>query len=157
MNNYTIEKNGFEITTNPAKIDVNRLHHFLAEESYWSQKIPIKLLEKALANSLNFSIIEIATKRFVGFARLITDKATFAYLADVFVDESFRGKGLGKWLIETIMNYSEVQNLRFWFLMTRDAHGLYSQYGWEPLKDPQKAMTIRKSATELYESLKEEL
>lgn len=157
MNYYTIEKNGFEITTNPVKIDVNRLHNFLAEESYWSQKIPIKLLEKALSNSLNYSIIEVSTKIFVGFARLITDKATFAYLADVFVDESFRGKGLGKWLIETIMNYSEVQNLRFWFLMTRDAHGLYSQFGWKPLSDPQKAMAIRKPAIELYESLQDKL
>lgn len=156
MEHYSIKKNGFEITTNPEKVDLERLHQFLAKESYWNQHIPLDILTKAVSNSLPFSILEGSTQKFVGFARLITDKATFAYLADVFVDTDYRGKGLGKWLIETIMHYSEVQNLKFWFLMTKDAHGLYSQYGWKPLDDPKKAMAIRIPATKLYSNLKKE-
>ena len=141
---------GFEINTNPQKIDIERLHHFLAKESYWAQNIPIETLKTALENSLNFSILENSSNKFVGFARLITDYATFAYLADVFIDVNYRGKGLGKWLIDTIMNYSELKGLRFWFLMTRDAHNLYKKYGWEPIQNPQNAMSIKIPATELY-------
>ena len=147
---YTIEKNGFLITTNNKKIDLDKLHRFLAFESYWSQNIPLELLRKGISNSLNFSLLEQETNTFIGFARVITDKATFAYLADVYIDSNYRGRGLGKWLIETIMNYSEVQGLRNWLLFTKDAQGLYEKFGWVTLEDPKRAMIIRKSATELY-------
>ncbi len=147
---YSIKKKGFEITTNPRKIDLTKLYNYLAFESYWAQNIPFELVRKSIENSLNFSVIELQYDAFIGFARLITDKATFAYLADVFIDTKYRGLGLGKWLIETIMNHPEVQGLRTWFLFTKDAHGLYRQYGWKDLENPERAMSIRHPASELY-------
>ena len=147
---YIEEKNGFIISTNPDDIDYQKLHNFLANDSYWSQNIPLELLKKAISNSLSFSVLTQDTKLFVVFARLITDKATFAYLADVYIDSKYRGSGLGKWLINTIMNYSEVQGLRNWLLFTKDAHGLYEKFGWEILKDSKRAMVINRKATELY-------
>ena len=150
---YVMVKDGFEITTNPDKIDLEKLHRFLAYESYWAQNIPFDILKKSVKNSLNFSLLDSKTGTFVGFARLITDKATFAYLADVYVNTNYRGKGLGKWLIETIMKHPEVQGLRNWLLYTKDAHGLYKQYGWKELEDTKRAMVIRKPATEIYKPL----
>ena len=152
---YITVKNGFEITTNPDKIDLIKLHTYLAKESYWAQNIPFEILKKSVENSLNFSLLD-SKEIFVGFARLITDKATFAYLADVYIDTAYRGKALGKWLIETIMKHPEVQGLRTWFLFTKDAHGLYRQYGWKELTNPELAMTIRNPAKELYKPLKED-
>jgi N-acetylglutamate synthase-like GNAT family acetyltransferase len=153
MDNYVTEKNGFKISTNIKDVDYERLHHFLAKESYWAQNIPMEIMKKSISNSLNFSMIEVSTNKFVGFARLVTDRAVFAYLADVFIDTNYRGNGLGKWLVETIMNNPEVQGLRAWFLRTKDAQGLYAQFGWKTIENPENAMIIRKSAEELYKTL----
>ena len=150
MKYSSFKKGQFEITTDPSKIDIDRLHQFLAKESYWSQNIPRSLLEKAILHSLNFSVLEFDTQKFVGFARIITDFATFAYLADVFIDKEYRGHDLGKWLIQIIMEYKEIQGLRNWFLYTKDAQGLYSKYGWKPLENPEFAMAIKMPAVELY-------
>lgn len=118
----------YMITTDASKLNVNIIHQYLSEESYWAKGIPKHVVEKAIANSLCFGLFYKDDQ--VGFARLITDKATFAYLADVFILKAYRGKGLGKWLMQTIQSHPEVQNLRRWILTTKDAHGLYEQFGW---------------------------
>lgn len=132
---YEVSNGNYFITTNNSKLDVNVIHCYLSEESYWAKEIPKNIVEKAIANSLCFGLFYkdeqiMPNGRQVGFARLITDKATFAYLADVFVLKEHRGKGLGKWLMKIIQAHPELQNLRRWILTTKDAHGLYEQLGW---------------------------
>ena len=122
------------------------IHQFLVQ-SYWSAGIPKALLERAIGNSLSFGVYE--GDRQVGFARVISDYATFAYLADVFVLEEHRGKGLSKRLMEMIMSHPRLQGLRRWHLATRDAHGLYQQYGFSALSDPARHMEI--SRPDIYQ------
>jgi hypothetical protein len=126
----------YNITTDVSKLDVNVIHHFLSQESYWAQKIPKDIVEKSIANSLCFGLFykdgqTMPNSRQIGFARLVTDKATFAYVADVFILREHRGKGLCKWLMKTIQAHPELQNLRRWLLTTKDAHSLYEQLGWQ--------------------------
>jgi N-acetylglutamate synthase-like GNAT family acetyltransferase len=130
-------KDGFEISTDPAQIDVAAVHGFLAA-SYWAQGIPRATVERSIQHSLCFGIYR--EKQQAGFARVITDRATFAYLADVFVVPEFRGRGLSKWLMECISAHPELQGLRRWSLITRDAHGLYRQFGFQPLSAPERWM-----------------
>ena len=130
----------YYITTDISELDVNIIHRYLSEESYWAKEIPKHVVEKSIANSLCFGLFckdeqFIRGGRQVGFARLITDKATFAYLADVFVLKEHRGKGLSKWLMHTIQSHPELQNLRRWLLTTKDAHGMYEQLGWTKVPD----------------------
>ncbi len=127
----------FEISTDPARIDVSMVHGFLSQ-SYWSLGIPLDVVRRGIENSVCFGIYR-GTQQ-VGFARVITDRATFAYLADVFVLESHRGLGLSKWLMECIMAHPELQGLRRWMLATRDAHELYCKYGFTPLAKPERMM-----------------
>jgi GNAT superfamily N-acetyltransferase len=124
------------------------IHKFLVQ-SYWSAGIPKELLALAIANSLSFGVYE--GKQQVGFARVISDYATFAYIADVFVLEEHRGKGFSKRLMEMIMSHPRLQGLRRWHLATRDAHGLYQQYGFTALSDPARHMEI--SRPDIYQSL----
>ena len=126
---YETTKDNYLISTNPALLDIGVIHQYLSEESYWAKGIPLEKVEKSLANSLCFGIYEAGKQ--VGFARLITDYTAFAYLCDVFVLPSHQGKGLGKWLMETMHAHPELQGLRRWMLATRDAHGLYAQFGWK--------------------------
>jgi len=128
MQHYEVCDGMYHITTNISKLDVNVIHQYLCEESYWAKGIPKDVVERSIANSLCFGLFYKDEQ--VGFARLITDKATFAYLADVFVLKEHRGKGLSKWLMKTIQAHPELQNLRRWLLTTKDAHGLYEQLGW---------------------------
>lgn len=118
------------VTTDPAKVDREIVHRFLSQ-SYWSQGISRDVLERAIANSLCFSLLDGDDQ--IGFARVVTDRATFAYLADVFVLPTHRGRGLSKLLMETIIAHPDLQGLRRWVLVTRDAHGLYARYGFTPL------------------------
>jgi len=118
------------VTTDPAKIDKEAVYGFLSQ-SYWARGIPREVLERALASSLCFSLFDGDQQ--VGFARVITDRATFAYLADVFVLPTHRGRGLSKLLMETIVAHPDLQGLRRWVLVTADAHGLYARYGFTPL------------------------
>jgi GNAT superfamily N-acetyltransferase len=118
------------VTTDPAKIDREIVYRFLSQ-SYWARGIPRAVLERALANSLCFSLFDGEEQ--VGFARVVTDRASFAYLADVFVLPSHRGRGLSKLLMETIVAHPDLQGLRRWVLVTADAHGLYARYGFTPL------------------------
>jgi GNAT superfamily N-acetyltransferase len=130
---------GFLFSTDKSKLNLNYIHHFLTN-SYWAKGIPIDLVAQSIKNSLNFGIYE--GNKQVGFARVITDYTTFAYLADVFVDEVYRGRGLSKILMTFIFSFEEFKKLRRFSLATRDAHGLYAQFGFTPLKSPDRFMEL---------------
>ena len=127
----------FEISTDPARIDLSVVHGFLTN-SYWARGIPLETVRRSLQHSLCFGVYK--GKQQAGFARVITDRATFAYLADVFVLDEFRGNGLSKWLMECIMSHPDLQGLRRWSLATRDAHGLYEKFGFKALPAPERCM-----------------
>ena len=132
----------FVISTDRSRIDLDVVHSFLTN-CYWAKGIPREVVARSIENSLCFGIYD-GTGAQVGFARVISDFATIAYLGDVFVLESHRGHGLGKWLMQCIMEHPAVQGLRRWILLTRDAHGLYSQYGFTPLKAPERYMELHR-------------
>lgn len=138
----------YMVTTDEARLDLEAIHAYLTR-SYWSPGIPITVVARAVANSLCFGLFHHTQQ--VGFARVVTDKATFAYLADVYVLEAHRGKGLSKWLMEVIMNHEDLQGLRRFMLGTRDAHGLYRRFGFTPLTDPSRWMEI--TNPHLYDAL----
>lgn len=131
---------GFRISTDQDELDFDVVYSFIAS-SYWAQGMPKNVLEKAIRNSFCFGVYAEEGEQ-VGFARLITDKATFAYLADVFVIESQRGQGLSKWLVQTIIDHPDLQGLRRMVLATRDAHGLYAQFGFKAIENPEMLMQI---------------
>jgi GNAT superfamily N-acetyltransferase len=131
----------FIISTDPARLDVAVIHQYLAEESYWAQNIPRELVALAIAGSLNFGLYASGGKQ-IGFARVITDYATFAYLCDVFVLPDYRGQGLSKWLMTCVMAHPDLQNLRRFMLMTRDAHSLYTRFGFTAVKEPANCLEI---------------
>ena len=130
-------RDGYLISTDKRLLDVAVIHGFLAG-SYWAAGIPLEIVKRSIDRSLAFGLYE--GDRQVGFARVITDYATFAYLADVFILEEYRGRGLGSWLIEAVMSHPELQGLRRWMLVTRDAHGLYRKAGFADLKKPESIM-----------------
>lgn len=146
---YTISKGEYRISSDPGELDMVVIHQYLSGESYWAQNIPFATVEKAIANSLCFGLYY--TNKQIGFARLVTDKATFAYLADVFVLEEHRGQGLSKWLMEVIQSHPELQGLRRWMLMTRDAQGLYEQFGWTVLDEDARKRSMQRHFKEVYE------
>ena len=127
----------FTISTDPTRLDVDAIADMLSR-SYWANTRPREKLERALAHSLVFGLYD--GSRQIGLARIISDFAIFAYLCDLIIHEEYRGQGLGKWLLESIHNYSDLQGLRRWALVTRDAHGLYTQFGWTPLNAPERWM-----------------
>jgi GNAT superfamily N-acetyltransferase len=131
----------FEITTDPSRLDLDVIHRYLSEESYWARNIPKDLVAKAIAHSRCFGIYEAASQ--VGFGRLVTDYATFAYVADIFVLDSHCGRGLSKWLVECMLSDPEVQGLRNWTLYTKDAQSLYARYGFKHPADPNSVMSIK--------------
>lgn len=125
------------VSTDPARLDLDVIHGFLTR-SYWSEGIPREVVAQSMKHSLCFGVFD--GNQQIGFARVITDYTTFAYLADVFIIESHRGKGLSKFLMECIVTHPQLQGLRRWVLGTRDAHGLYAQYGFKPLAKPDRFM-----------------
>jgi GNAT superfamily N-acetyltransferase len=127
----------FTVSCDPAKLDHAVIAQFL-RSSYWAQDVPLRTVEKSLENSLCFALLD--GKRQIGFSRVISDYATIAYLGDVFVLDEFRGAGLAKWMMACIVSHPDLQGLRRWILSTRDAHGLYAQFGFAPLKNPQMFM-----------------
>ncbi len=135
-----ITEDGFVFSDDPQKIDPVAIHHYLSEESYWAQGIPFETVEKLIANSLCFGIYK--EKRQIGFARWITDKATFGYLADVYVESPYRKMGLSKKLMSLMLFHKDLQGLRRYMLATHDAHGLYAQFGFKPLENPDDLMAI---------------
>lgn len=130
----------FLISSDPARLDLDWTHQFLTRDSYWAKGIPARVFQKSVENSLCFGIYHHDVQ--VGFGRVISDYATFAYLADVFISEQHRGQGLGKWLLESILSYPELQGLRRWMLATRDAQGLYEKYGFTPVRNPGNIMEM---------------
>jgi N-acetylglutamate synthase-like GNAT family acetyltransferase len=122
----------YDISTDPSRLDVALIHRWLSEQSYWAKGVPRELVERSIANALNFAAFH-ETEGQVAYARVITDKATFAYLADVFVLEAHRGRGVSKRLMQTVVDHPELQGLRRWLLATRDAHALYAQFGFKPV------------------------
>ena len=132
-------KGKFVISTDKERIDLDIVHGFLTE-SYWASGIPREVVARSIKNSLCFGVYGDGKQ--VGFARVISDYATYAYIGDVFVLESYRGHGLGKWLMECVMRHPRLQGLRRWGLATSDAHGLYAKFGFTPLKTPDRHMEL---------------
>jgi GNAT superfamily N-acetyltransferase len=133
----------YEISTDPARVDLEVTHGFLASDAYWSQGVPREIVERAIGNSINFGAYKTTGESGsvqAGFARVVSDRATFAWISDVFVLPQHRGQGLGKLLMECVTSHPELQNLRIWMLATRDAHGLYKQYGFTELHDATRFM-----------------
>jgi len=133
-------RDALTISTEPARLDRTLVHAFLRDRSYWAAGIPREVVDRSIEGALCFGVYEGDTQ--VGFARVVTDRATFAYLADVFVLESHRGRGIATWLMEVILGHPELQGLRRWILMTRDAHGLYAKFGFQAMADPSRCMEI---------------
>jgi GNAT superfamily N-acetyltransferase len=135
-----IEDNGFIFSDDKQKIDVSAVHHYLSTESYWAKDIPLDTVQKSIDNSLCFGIYK--DKQQVGFARWITDRATFAYLADVYVKSEYRGNGLSKKLMSLMLFHKDLQGLRRYMLGTLDAHGLYAQFGFKAIEHPERLMAV---------------
>lgn len=135
-------------TTDASRFDIAAIHAFLSR-SYWSPGIPLEIVERTIQNSLCFGVLRGDEQ--VGFARVITDKTTFAYLADVYILEPHRGKGLSKRLLEMVLSHAELQSLRRFMLVTQDAHSLYSRFGFQELAHPERMM--ERVNPKVYEAL----
>lgn len=136
---YEFSKEPFLISTDKSKLDIGLIHNYLSSQSYWAENIPRAVIERSIQNSVVYGIYEGDHQ--IGFARVVTDFATYGYLADVFVLEEYRGQGLSKWLMDCIFNQTpEFQGFRKWSLATADAHGLYEQYGFTALARPERMM-----------------
>lgn len=130
----------YEISTDKERLQFDVIQRFLADDSYWAQNRPPEQTRRAIENSICFGVYSGDAQ--IGFARVVSDLATFAYLGDVFILEEFRGKGLSKRLMKAILAHPELQGLRRWILATADAHGLYEQYGFSALKHPERWMEL---------------
>jgi GNAT superfamily N-acetyltransferase len=136
----------FIISTDKSLLQIDVIHKYLSEESYWAKERSLEKTKIAIENSLCFGVFH--DKKQIGFARVVTDFATFAYIGDVFILEKFRGKGLSKWLMQVMVDYPQLQGLRRWILATKDAHGLYEQYEFSSLVFPERWM--EKTAPNAY-------
>jgi GNAT superfamily N-acetyltransferase len=141
-------REGFLVSTDRKRLDLDVIHGFLTN-CYWAKGIPRYVVARSIEHALCFGVYD-ANGAQVGFARVISDFATVAYVGDVFVLEAHRGRGLGKWLMQCIMAHPALQGLRRWILTTRDAHGLYSQVGFTPVKAPERFMELHEPR--VYES-----
>lgn len=137
---YELRRNGYLVSTDRELLDLDAVHAYLSRRSYWAAGISREQLETAIEHSLPFGLYREGSQ--IGFTRVITDYATFAYVADVYVEEAQRGRGLSKLLLEAALAHPKLQRLRRWLLGTRDAHGLYSQFGFTPLEQPQRWMEL---------------
>lgn len=131
----------YTISDDKKKLDLAVIHQFLSQEAYWCKNIPVEIVKRSIDNSLCFGVYQGTSQ--VGFARVITDLATFGYLADVFILPEHRGKGLSKQLMAFIMAYPALQGLRRMMLVTFDAHSLYTQFGFEPVENPENVLSIK--------------
>jgi GNAT superfamily N-acetyltransferase len=131
-------RGAYAISTDPARLNIAMIHEYLSTSSYWAAGRPLEVVRRGIENSLSFGVFQ-GTEQ-AGFARVVTDYATFAWLADVFVLPGFQGQGLGKWLIGVIIAHPRLQGLRRWVLATKDAHGLYAQFGFTELHAPERFM-----------------
>jgi GNAT superfamily N-acetyltransferase len=133
----TWQRDAYTLSTDQARIDIDAIHAFLAQ-SYWATDIPRDVLERSLRNSLCFGLFHNDAQ--VGLVRVISDNATIAYVGDVYILPEHRGRGLSKWMMSCVLAHPALQHLRRWILITRDAHGLYEQFGFTPLKRPEGFM-----------------
>lgn len=140
--NHSWSRDGYQVSTDPARLDLDVMHGFL-RTAYWSVGVPRHIIERAVAGSMNFGLYREPGGQ-VGYARVVSDRATFAWICDVFVLEPFRGRGLGRWLISCVMAHPELQDLRRWMLATADAHGLYRPFGFEVPSEPERLMARRR-------------
>ncbi|HEY5640333.1 MAG TPA: GNAT family N-acetyltransferase [Dehalococcoidia bacterium] len=136
-NDFELRRDGYVVTTDASRLDIDYIHSVLTE-SYWAHGIPRDVVSRGIENSLNFGLF--TGQQQVGFARVVTDHAWFAYLADVFVDEAHRGRGLGKLIVEAVTSHPDLRSVRRIMLGTDDAHGLYRQFGFRPLDRPERWM-----------------
>ena len=136
------QKDEFTISTDKSKLDTLYVHQFLSKQSYWAANIPLDIVKTSIDNSLCLGVYHAGKQ--IGFARIITDEATFGYLADVFIDPNYRGKGLSKWLMQVIMSLPFLKVVRRFMLATQDAHGLYEQFGFTPLTFPERFMQVHR-------------
>ena len=136
--------NGYEISTDPARLDLDVIHGYL-REAYWSPGVPRDEVERTIARTLSFGLYAPDGAQ-AGFARVVTDGATFAWIADVFVLDPHRGRGLGVWLMETVLAHPDLQGLRRIVLATKDAHELYERFGFVPLPTPERWMSVLRSS-----------
>jgi N-acetylglutamate synthase-like GNAT family acetyltransferase len=135
------QRDRFTISTDPARLDIDTICDFLTR-AYWANTRPRERTERAIQNSLVFGVYD--GERQIGVARVVTDYSIFAYLCDVFINEDYRAHGLGKWLIQTIMGYPDLKEMRRWVLVSNDAHGLYKQFGFTSIEDPEHWMQLFK-------------
>jgi N-acetylglutamate synthase-like GNAT family acetyltransferase len=142
-------RDGFTISTEKEKLDIDVIHSFLSR-TYWAEGISKEIIRRSIEGSLCFGVFENDNQ--VGFARMITDNATFAYLADVFIIEEYRGRGLSKWLMEIMMSHPDLQGLRRMVLATRDAHELYKKFGFTLLNNVDRWMHIHHP--DIYKAIK---
>ena len=133
-------RDGFTVSTNKKKLDIELIHAYLSQ-TYWAEKRAKKVVKKTIETSVCFGVYK--GNALIGFARVVTDFATMAYLADVFILEEFRGIGLGKFLMYCIMRHPEFTDIKRWLLLTQDAHGLYLQFGFQPIEEPERFMEIK--------------
>ena len=139
-----------EITTDKSRVDVDVVHRYLSESSYWAQDRSRETVERSVRHSLCFSVF--ADNEQIGFARVVSDHAVFAYLMDVFVVPEFRGRGISKALMRAVLDHPELQNLRLFLLRTSDAHGLYEQFGFRPVANPESLMAIQNPDSDKHSS-----
>lgn len=144
---YERHQDGFTVSDDPARLDVDAIHDFLSQHSYWAREIPREVVARALANSLCFGLYE--GSRQIGLARMITDRATFGYLCDVYVHPEYRGRHLGKWLMQCVMEHPDLSGFRRMHLVTRDAQELYRPFGFTEVSQPECHMEI--TQPDIYE------
>ena len=137
---FEVSKDNFLISTDKSKLDIGLIHNYLSKDSYWAKGITLETLERSIENSVCFGLYDGSKQ--AGFTRVITDRATFAYIGDVFILEKYRGKNLSKWLMETILKHPELQGLRRWMLLTRDAQELYRKFGFKEFHAPERCMEL---------------
>jgi GNAT superfamily N-acetyltransferase len=135
----------YEISTDRARLDIPRVHRFLSTEAYWSPGVQRDVVERSIENSICFGVYDDATGEQIGFARAVTDRSTFAWIADLYIEEPHRGHGLGKRLVTAILEHPELQGLRRVMLATADAHGLYRQFGFIQLEGDERFMAWERS------------
>lgn len=140
------QRDGYSISTDRERLDRELIHRFL-RSAYWSENVPRAIVDRSIAHSLPFGLYDESGDQ-VGFARVVTDRAVFAYLGDVFIVEGHRGRGLGRWLVETVLSHPDLRGLRRIALATRDAHGLYDRYGFRP-GNSETLMTMDRPAPEI--------
>ena len=137
---YQVYRDDFMISTDPGRLNIGFVHAFLSMESHWAKGIPLATVQRSIEHSLCFGVFAAGEQ--IGFARVISDFATIAYLGDVFITKSYRGRGLSQWLMEAILLHPGLQGMRRWILVTADAHGLYEKYGFRKLKSPEQYMEL---------------